>query len=242
MGPPYLDQYASLKKLTVAGHTFYPELLDPNGWGLDIGCRGYEFVDAIQQIVRVGFIAVDPGKMALRKDTPQVKSVAAAVVGQWRKSVELVEYPQNSLGKSCVLRRGVRIHPAWGIPDRHRVRGITVVGLMRQFGIRHFTVVKIDCEGSEYEILQQWPGAVADQITIEFHDRWRRGPYPETPERFHQETVRGYLGQWYDAVRYRKTGPIWAQEYWDVLLVRKGVVGKTPVREGISASQAGAVG
>jgi len=41
--------------------------------------------------------------------------------------------------------------------------------LLKDWG-PYFDLIKFDIEGSEFGILEKWPGRVAGQINIEFHD------------------------------------------------------------------------
>ncbi len=47
---------------------------------------------------------------------------------------------------------------------------VDIVTLMDREGVTHWDLVKLDCEGSEFDILANWPGPIADQISVEFHD------------------------------------------------------------------------
>jgi FkbM family methyltransferase len=217
-----------MRRQCTVGHTFYPGLIIPGSWGLDIGCRGYEFTDTLVGLgLRV--VAVDPGPGATRKDTYDVRNVNAAVVGKkpvvsrsgTQVTVQLAERKGGTGQASFVYNIGLKttkIHQLVEVP------AVTVPGLMRIFNINRFSIVKIDCEGSEYGILSNWPGPIADQITVEFHDRFRRGPYPDDPERFYRETVYGHLAKWYQVAKHELTGSPNQKDYWNTLLVLRGLI------------------
>jgi hypothetical protein len=89
---------------------------------------------------------------------------------------------------------------------------------MSRFGVSFWEVVKLDCEGAEYEILRNWPGPIARQITIEFHD-FLGGAPPGVASAGHAEIL-AHLGQWYDVAQHEWTtqhGAGW--NYWDSLFV-----------------------
>jgi FkbM family methyltransferase len=61
--------------------------------------------------------------------------------------------------------------------DTHSVRAISMPTLMHEYGIEHIDLLKIDIEGSEYELFQT-PPAWLDQVgtlAIELHDHLRPG-------------------------------------------------------------------
>ncbi len=94
-----------------------------------------------------------------------------------------------------------------------RVPVMTVSQLLADRAIDMFDLVKLDVEGAEYEVLASWPGPIARQISIEFHDHCR----PRAQSVY--DAVIEHLSQWYDVVRHERderycAGP----NYWDTLL------------------------
>jgi hypothetical protein len=89
---------------------------------------------------------------------------------------------------------------------------------MKTHGVDVFEVVKMDCEGAEYDILLNWPGPIARQITVEFHDFLGLRPFPD----YHDALVR-HLGQWYKIIKHEEFPHPLAQghpiNYWDSLFV-----------------------
>ena len=47
---------------------------------------------------------------------------------------------------------------------------MSILEIGSKFGASHWDVVKLDCEGAEYDVLLDWPGPIAEQITVEFHE------------------------------------------------------------------------
>lgn len=83
--------------------------------------------------------------------------------------------------------------------------------------VEKWDIVKLDCEGSEFSILENWPrGGIAGQISVEFHDF-------KNPERWNQKYFEWLWTQLpdYEVVQheYFKQGEAFG--YWDSLLVRK---------------------
>jgi len=60
-----------------------------------------------------------------------------------------------------------------------RVDCISILELMNCCQVFHFDLIKLDCEGSEFQILEKWPQhhyGIARQISVEFHDGTPSGP------------------------------------------------------------------
>lgn len=93
----------------------------------------------------------------------------------------------------------------------------TIQDLMKQAGVDHWSVVKLDIEGAEYGVLSNWPGPIADQITVEFHEHC----FPQPSERY--DEILRHLGQWYDLVQHEKSirHCIGTPNYWDSLWVKR---------------------
>jgi FkbM family methyltransferase len=54
-----------------------------------------------------------------------------------------------------------------------KVKAISLAGVFDQHGIDHFDIIKLDCEGAEYEILMNTSGEIfnkIDRIIMEYHD------------------------------------------------------------------------
>ena len=80
-------------------------------------------------------------------------------------------------------------------------------------------VVKLDIEGSEYDVLMTWPGPIANQITVEFHEHTAR----KRGDKAIQDIV-DHLSQWYKPVQHEKTQAQCAGwNYWDSLFVLKSL-------------------
>jgi FkbM family methyltransferase len=58
-----------------------------------------------------------------------------------------------------------------------RVRGLTIDTLMREAGVDHIDILKVDIEGAEKEVFEAcetWIDKVG-VLVVEFHDRWKSG-------------------------------------------------------------------
>jgi FkbM family methyltransferase len=170
-----------------AAHTVRPDLFT-GGWVLDAGCRDFIFTQyAVDHGCRV--IALDPDPAVSDPQLPAVAFVQAAIStepGQCDFALT-DDVEARHIASANSSRRTCRYIP---------VRVTTIRELMAQFGIAAWDCVKMDIEGSEYGILSAWPGPIAKQITVEFHDHVEKRP-PELYER-----ICGHLGQWYRPVKW----------------------------------------
>jgi hypothetical protein len=201
----------------VRGHSFLPELLTPNGWVLDVGCRDFGFA---RQFAAGGYrvLALDPDRDIEDPAVPGILFVRKALVADVQ-SGGVQDYASHGNGEgNCLVKCGVYPPSARVYP----VSTTTLQGLQSEFGIREFDLIKIDAEGLEYDLLLSLKEPVARQISVEFHDFAGLNPYAE-PEQYYT-TLRKRLGDWYAFVKHDCT-PMNARNpilnYWDSLLVKR---------------------
>lgn len=203
---------------TGIGHAIIPDRIQPGSWILDAGCRRYDFVDGVLHLDKgCKILAVDPDPKAKQKRGKDVIFVQAALLNQYKKSITI----NTTQDPSTFFVPEERYKPRRQDLAKTFTAPVTTIGrLMKEYKIKEFSVVKFDIEGSEYDILMNWPGPIADQISCEFHDAYPgRNPYPD-PEQYYKKLFK-HIGQWYDIVHHKQSGPMWARNYWDSLFVRK---------------------
>ena len=190
-------------------HTVDLDRITPDGWVLDVGCR---FFDLTKCFVAVGckVLAIDPSNNVLDPRIPGVCFERCAMVG----NPEVTFATFSDSVDAAHLVYGHRT-PTHHVPN-YRVACYTIEKLMALYNITHFDVVKLDCEGAEFDILLRWPGPVATQISVAFHDfvnpEWCKAQYP---------AILKHLSQWYDVVQhepYVRHGHA-TPCYWDSLFV-----------------------
>jgi len=146
-----------LALITICGHTFEEARLPEEPVILDAGSSGFGFTNEMFRLrpaARV--IALDP-IAERRKEKPgeQFHFMQRALVGHSNPQVPFVEGGTGS----HVAEKGKLVTAC-----------ISIQALMRWFEVHHWDLVKLDVEGSEFPILENWPGPIASQISVEFHD------------------------------------------------------------------------
>lgn len=192
-------------------HTVDTERLTKDGWVLDVGCR---FFDLSAGFVKLGcrVLAIDPSRDVSDPKLDGVTFERCALIGKPNMPNALFSDSRDA----AHLVFGHRA-PTVGVPS-YTVTCRNIEDLMWNYRIKHFDVVKLDCEGAEFDILQRWPGPVATQISVAFHDfvnpEWCKAAYP---------ALLAHLSQWYDVIQHepyiRHGHPVPC--YWDSLFILK---------------------
>lgn len=169
---------------TIATHTIDLSLLNPHSLVLDAGCRGFDFSD---EMIKLGcdVIGLDPSEDVWDKTAfDSFCRFALVGIGMPTKA-RLVEAGNGSR---------LTFEDA---ADRDEVETTTIKWLSDFYG--HFDVVKLDIEGSEYGVLLTWPGPVATQISVEYHEHTNLGKAVHGDDVY--ERIDKHLGQWYRKVK-----------------------------------------
>lgn len=189
----------------IAGHTIDLDLLTPGGFVLDAGCRNFHFATELTKRNCI-VVAIDADPTV---ENPGFGGVFLNVAIADKAGEQDFLMHANPEARHLV-GPGVASFP------KTKVNVITIADLMKFYRIGHWDVVKLDVEGAEYEILKNWPGPVASQISIEFHEHTM--PQPQSV----YDSIFEHLGKWYQVVRHIKearhcTHP----SFWDSLLTLK---------------------
>jgi FkbM family methyltransferase len=190
--------------ITVGEHTIDASLLKPGGWVLDAGCRDFTFARGLaERGCRVLAMDADPTVEDPRIEGVRFLHCALAATDGVREIVMTAD-PQ--------ARHLDGLYTGSGSAPRRKVVAVTPHTLTTP-SIGEWDAVKLDIEGAEYDILKSWPGPIARQISIEFHEHCA----PRPPELY--GAIFSHLAQWYDVVQHpferRHCLP---PNYWDTLL------------------------
>lgn len=147
--------------VTLAGHTIDESLLPKAPYVLDVGCRGRDFCEAIMKLrPKANLLGLDPGEEA--RIGPYAV-LPFALVGDDRKEARYCEY---STGEGNFLTDLPEYYDA----TFRIVKCCNIAAVLDMFQIDMLDVLKLDCEGSEYQIIANMDRPIAKQISVEFHD------------------------------------------------------------------------
>lgn len=179
------------------GHTLETALLKPGCTVLDVGCRGFGFGTALRHFVEAKVYEVDIDDLG--DAVPYYRCGIAAVDGFGGVTQEA-----DPEARHLVFGNAVPVY--------------TIESFGKKVGVDHWDVIKLDCEGTEYDILWNLTKPPADQLSVEFHQH--------TPARRTKEEINALiqkLEQWYTVQNHQLYGQKpETKNYWDSLFVIKG--------------------
>lgn len=191
----------NLQKLS--DHTVDVDLLPERPVVLDVGCRGFGFCKDILRLRPDAYvIALDPDPKIEMPDLPiHFHRVALAENSghAWYRDLggeanEIIDTPE---------------------PNAIEVKCVSIMGAVHA----KIDLIKLDCEGSEFGILENWPYPIATQISVEFHDYKDRTRWDDA---YFTALFAGPLRD-YKVVQHELfgVGPGPTLGHWDSLLVLK---------------------
>lgn len=130
----------------IAEHSIDLDLLPPKANILDIGCRGFLFTQAMR----------DLGHIVVPVDIDKVEGGAY--------------YQCGITGHNGYC--GVKHYPdaqATTLTEGNEIKCYTLAQFSKDLNIKWWDLIKMDVEGSEYEIIMNMEKAIATQLSIEFH-------------------------------------------------------------------------
>lgn len=206
---------------TFHNHTYEPNIIDSNGWALDLGCNDFIMT---KHLLSKGLkvIAIDPIKtINIPQDilnNPNFTYLQKACVGI-KKEQTVRYYEYSHWGANSIVNTPDKLHS----PENHGhgnnpfkesydVDAITIQELMNEYKIEQFEFIKIDIEGAEYDILENLPKKCTKQMSIEFHAFLGLTPIKDVEEyhKFLTEKLEDYFVS-YEQLEPLKRNP----EYWD---------------------------
>jgi FkbM family methyltransferase len=204
----------------VGGHTIDVDLLPEEPTVLDVGCRYFDFSDAILTLrPRARIISLDPAPDLELLDTQAAKRVRLinkALVARDCSSAWLTwEGDGAKIYFDQVTEIASDFVYPFEMPGPTKVQTISFDKILED--CPYFDCIKLDCEGSEFALLENWPGKVATQISIEFHDTW----FGSHPDEYFEKLFNGPLHDYRVVAHPLCPAGQWGYWHSDTLLILK---------------------
>src|SRR3990167_529803 len=198
-----------LELTTVDNHSFVESRL-VKGPVLDAGARGFRFSEWFAQKGHAPVIAIDADPTYSQQPKHEGVTVLHAA---------LLANPDPSYGLRMTedpeARYVTNKEPAGTVP----VRTLS----MAQLDIKAWDIVKLNIEGPESDILANWPGPIARQIVVSFHEHCAHAKRGDDAI----WKVVQHLSKWYAVVRHIKDARYCAGEnFWNSVFILKDLVFK----------------
>lgn len=197
IGP--LERIRQYQIQTIAEHSLIPSLFPYSGAKvLDAGCRGFEFAKELKPFrCRVWCIDADELEQ-----------------GDFYDRVALSDFDGVGYLVKSDDKQATRIQRK---PTEHEVTCTTLKFLSFQYSVAFWDLIKLDIEGSEYEVIMSMEKPFAKQLSIEFH--LHTGIYGQAEMTMMEDKLKA-LG--YEAIKHDYTSQHGAGfNYWDSLWVLK---------------------
>lgn len=193
---------------TIAEHSVDLSLIHRQSKVLDLGCRNFSFANDILDYVDEVY-CVDPDQSVNSNyEKVVVLNVAVTAESGYKDYVKFGNGTGNYIRDTEVVGRG---------DSMQKVQCMTLDAISNLFHVKKWDLIKMDIEGSEYEVLMNLTQAPARQISVEFHQHTAKKKSAE-----YLQKLMMHLNQWYDIYNFNLTEAHGCGlNYWDVLLIEK---------------------
>lgn len=191
--------------ITIDGHTFDEKRLTPNGWIVDVGCRGFNFY--LEMGCDVNYLGIDIDTLALPDQSVKFKQAALTAHPGETEAYFFGDGTANFI-------KGINETPG-NEPDRpcetKTIPCITLQDIYKEIGT-DIDLLKLDIEGAEYAILENIE-PIPKQITVEFHEHVHTKLHHQ-----YIDKVMSHLCKYYDCILHITEA---RYHYMDCLFIRK---------------------
>ena len=198
----------------VAEHTIAC-LPKSSGMVLDVGCRHFDFSKAmLDRGYSVVVVEADDKVVPMKHERFRFGNHALVSETQNGKTQTLVKFGNGTANHLLDVRGEVPKNKTMNLAV-----GLSITALTELYEVEQWDVIKLDCEGAEYDVLLEWPGSVTQQITVEFHEHTGANVRGKVV----YDDILKHLSQWYKVIQHEKSVRhcLSTPNYWDTLLIRK---------------------
>lgn len=193
------------------GRSFDLELLRAGDVVFDVGCRGFDLWQMLGHNCRVENFDADP-----TTEVPEgAEMFFVAIVGSQRAQKLVVQLAMHKDPQARTIIGGYR--------ESKTVPCMSLQKAMVACDVEQLGLLKLNCEGSEYEIMQDVArlGPIARQIAVSYHDFCELNPQSDMEAWY--LTLHDRLKAWYEITRHVREIPPWGGEphYIDSVLTLK---------------------
>ena len=182
----------------IAEHSIWFEALPENAHILDLGCRGFAFgKEMISRGHDVVMVDIDPSL--------QGEIYFSVAISDYDGECGLIETSDKQATRIDKSAKGIKC--------------FTLASFSKQVGVEFWDLIKMDVEGSEFEIIMSLDKAPAKQLSVEFH--LHTGIYGQHEMTLMENKLKalGYVVISHDYEARHCAG----FNYWDSLFVLKGI-------------------
>lgn len=189
--------------ITIDEHTFNEKLLTKTSKVLDVGCRGFGFARWITENICCAVTAIDADPNIKDPGLPNVVFANCAVTHTDVKEVDIYLFGNGTANYTSQV---------FSKPAQCEVATVPAYRITP-----FWDLIKLDCEGAEYGILENMIKPLARQITVEFHEHT-----PAAKGDAYMQNLFNKLSKWYTIKGLeKKAAHGCAPNFWDVLLTLK---------------------
>lgn len=189
--------------VTISEHSFDASLLHKTSKVLDCGCRGFEFSKWIAEKIGCRVVSVDADPEIINPIITNVEYIHAAVASGDETKVAYYAFGNgtgNYIANVCDQPAECDIHEV----PAYRIKPL-------------WDLIKMDIEGSEYDIFMDMEAPIATQVSVEFHEHT-----PAAKGDKFMQNLFDRMSVWYEiigATKEKRHGL--SENYWDVLFILK---------------------
>jgi FkbM family methyltransferase len=179
---------------------------------LDVGCRGFRFAEFFGRKAHQ-LVCLDPAPdevLPVSMNACWYRFIRSALVGP--------SHPRTGWLRMTADPEARNVAPSRDSESDVQIPCITLDELASQTGIASYELVKLNCEGAEFDILDGLTGASwARQIVVSFHEHT-----PQARGDAAIEALIGKLSAWYEVFNHVKEPRYGCvANYWDTVLIRR---------------------